>query len=474
MNGATMFFRQYQLGCLSLFSYLVGDRGTGRAVVIDPQRDVSQYLADAESNGLRIERVIETHFHADFLSGHLELAAATGAPISYGPGADAEFPIEVLSDGQRLALGDVVLEVRATPGHTPESVSIVIFEHADDPAPWGVLTGDTLFVGDVGRPDLLASTGRTADSLARQLFHSLHDQLLTLPDATRVFPAHGSGSACGKNMSSALSSTIGEQRATNYALFPTGEDEFVDVVVEGQSAVPPYFPSAAGANRQAHGLLDDREPPVPLTVGEVLALQADGAVVVDGRSAEVFASGHLRGSLHVDLDGRFAEYAGDVVRPDRPIIVVVEPGRETEAKVRLARIGFDRVVGHLPWIERVLADEPSLAQGSSRLPVDDLASWYREEPGLQLVDVRNPGEREAGVIAGARPVPLTQLLDGMSALDPERPTVVYCASGQRSSTAASLLRANGFVRVADVLGGFGAWSGAGLPVADDEPDAVHG
>ena len=216
-----MFFRQYQLGCLSLFSYLIGDEATGRAVVVDPQRDVSQYLADADAHDLRIERVIETHFHADFLSGHLELAAATGATVSFGEGAQAGFPIEALADGTRLVLGDVVLEIRATPGHTPESISVVVFEHPGA-EPWGVLTGDALFIGDVGRPDLLASAGWTPDQLARRLYRSLRDKLLTLPDSTRVFPAHGAGSACGKSMSDAVVSTIGEQKLTNYAL---GADE---------------------------------------------------------------------------------------------------------------------------------------------------------------------------------------------------------------------------------------------------------
>ncbi|MGH3976689.1 MAG: MBL fold metallo-hydrolase, partial [Pseudonocardiaceae bacterium] len=215
-----MIFRQYQLSCLSLFSYLVGDDTTGRAVIIDPQRDVSRYLVDAEAEGLGIERVIETHVHADFLSGHLELADATGAVISYGSMADTDFTVDPLAHGQRLSLGDVVLEIRHTPGHTPESISVVIWEHATDPHPWGVLTGDTLFIGDVGRPDLLSASGWTARDLARRLYRSLHEQLLTLPDDTRVFPAHGAGSSCGKALSDATSSTIGAQRAGNYALRP--------------------------------------------------------------------------------------------------------------------------------------------------------------------------------------------------------------------------------------------------------------
>jgi glyoxylase-like metal-dependent hydrolase (beta-lactamase superfamily II) len=286
-------FRQYQLSCLSLFSYLIGDETTGRAVVVDPQRDVSGYLADAAELGLRIERVLETHFHADFLSGHLELAAATGATISYGSEARADFPTEPLEHGQRLSLGEVVLEIRHTPGHTPESISIVIWERADDPEPWGVLTGDTLFIGDVGRPDLLASAGWSAEELARRLYRSLRAELLPLPDATRVYPAHGAGSACGRAMSDAVSSTIGEQRRMNYALRPMSEDDFVEVVTQGQSVAPLYFSFAADANKHQHELLDDQEAPQPLSFDEVESLVAGGAVVIDARAPETFASGHL-------------------------------------------------------------------------------------------------------------------------------------------------------------------------------------
>ncbi len=469
-----MFFRQYELGCLSLFSYLIGDERTGRAVVVDPQRDVSEYLADAGRHGLHIERVIETHFHADFLSGHLELAAATGGVVSYGAGARAEFPIEPLEDGQRLSLGDVVLEVRATPGHTPESISIVVYEHASDTEPWGVLTGDALFVGDVGRPDLLASAGWAAEDLARDLYHSVHDRLMSLPDATRVYPAHGAGSSCGRHLSTAVTSTIGDERRTNYACAIPDEQRFVASVVGGQPAAPRYFPYAAGANRRSHELLDDHDPPVELDIDSVLAAQQRGAAVVDGRTPAAFAHGHLRGSVNVDLDGRFAEYAGDVVRPGQDIVVVTDRDRETEAKVRLARIGFDRVVGHLPEIERVLVDRPELSQRAPRITVTDLARWRADDPSLQLVDVRNEPELDSGLIEGSRTIPLAQLLDREPELDRGAPTVVYCARGNRSSVAASLLRSSGFRTVADVLGGIEAWRDAGLPVVAEGDEGDEG
>lgn len=453
-------FRQYDLACLSLYSYLIGDRSTGRAVVVDPQRDVSEYLEDAAAHGLRIERVLETHYHADFLSGHLELAGATGAVISYGDVAEPDFPIEPLAHGQRLSLGEVTLEIRHTPGHTPESISIVVYEHPDAD-PWGVLTGDTLFIGDVGRPDLLTSVGRTADDLARELRRSLHEQLLTLPDATEVYPAHGAGSACGKHLSTAASSTMGEQRATNYALQPMSVEQFVDVVTEGQGVAPLYFAFAAEANRREHQLLDDQEPPPVLAVDQALELaHGDGhAALLDTRSPESFASGHVLGSINVGLDGRFAEYAGDVVRAGQQVVVLGDAGRGIEAKVRLARIGFDTVAGEVPDIETVLAERPELAGVARRLTATDLAAWLGEDPnGVQIVDVRNPGEvEETGMVPGAIHIPLARLLDHLGDLDPATPTVVYCAGGYRSSVAASALRANGFDAVADIIGGYAAW-----------------
>ena len=451
-----MIFKQYELGCLSLFSYLIGDETTGRAVVIDPQRDVSQYLQDAEELGLSIERVLETHFHADFLSGHLELAAATGAVISFGDEARADFPIDPVAHGQRLSLGDVTLEVRHTPGHTPESISIVVWEHADDPEPWAVFTGDTLFIGDVGRPDLLTSVGWTADGLARRLYRSIHDQLLTLPDATQVYPAHGAGSACGKNLSTATQSTIGEQRRTNYALAPMSEDAFVEAVTQGQSVAPLYFAFAADSNRRDRELLDDHRDTPVFDLDLTLRQQAEGAVIIDGRPAELFASGHLRGAINVGLDGRFAEYAGDVLRPGQSVIVVTEAGRENEARIRLARIGFDHVIGALPDIDRVLMEHPELAVPAPRVTASEVDQWRRTDPDLQIVDVRNPGEVASGAIEGAVNLPLPQLLDRLDDLDPARPTIVYCAGGYRSATAASLLRARGFGTVADIYGGYGA------------------
>jgi hydroxyacylglutathione hydrolase len=456
-----MIFEQYYLGCLSHASYLVGDETTGRAVVVDPQRDIGQYLADAEAHGLRIERVIETHFHADFLSGHLELAQRTGALISYGEGADAEFDVDLLHDGQVLSLGDVRLEVRATPGHTPESISIVVYEHANDREPYGVLTGDTLFIGDVGRPDLLSSRGVTADALARQLYRSTREQLLTLPDATRVYPAHGAGSACGRQLSTETVSTIGEQRRGNYALAPMTEDEFVAAITDGQPIAPSYFAFDAQRNRQDRALLDETAPPAPLTFDELQAAVAQGAMVLDTRDAAEYAQGHVRGSVEVGLDGRFSEYAGNVLTPDTPIVLVTAPGRELESRVRLARIGFDRVLGYLDEPVRAFLDHPDAIDASSRLTIAELRDRIAAVDDLQLLDVRNPSELEQrGTITGAVNVPLARLADDLTALDPSRPTVVFCAGGYRSAIAASTLAAHGFDDVSDLVGGYDAWAGA--------------
>ncbi len=456
-----MKFVQYYLDCLSHASYLIGDESSGRAVVIDPQRDVSEYLKDAEEMGMTIELVIETHFHADFLSGHLELADATGATIVYSDVAEPEFDFMGVADGQRYQLGDeagVTLEFRHTPGHTPESMSIVVYEHATDAAPYGVLTGDTLFIGDVGRPDLLASIGFTRDELADKLYHSLHDKLMTLPDGTRVYPAHGAGSACGKNLSADLVSTMGEQKRTNYALRAPDKASFVELVTAGQPPAPSYFVYDAVLNRKDRRLLDEQAAPTPLSYDAAMTAVAQGAILVDGRNPEDFALGHLRGAVNIGLEGRYAEFAGSVVKPDADIVLFTDPGQETEGKNRLARIGFDRVVGYVENPDRAMFDHQQDVQTASRLTVTGFGERTTSVLNLQIVDVRNPGETDAGMIPGAVNIPVSQLPDRLAELDPGRPTVVYCAGGYRSSVAASLLRQRGFADVSDILGGYNAWA----------------
>jgi hydroxyacylglutathione hydrolase len=466
-----MIFTQHYLSCLSQASYLIGDESSGRAVVVDPRRDIDIYLEEAAEHGLRIERVFETHIHADFLSGHLELANATGAVISFGEGADVEFPIEPLSDGQRISLGEITFEILSTPGHTPESISIVVYEHPDDEVPYGVLTGDTLFVGDVGRPDLCASSGITAEELAASLYRSLHDKLLTLPDATRVFPAHGAGSSCGKQLSSETSSTIGEQRETNYALKTPDVEKFIAAVTEGQSVQPPYFEFASNRNTEERPLLDADDSAPLLDVDDVLKRAEAGAVLLDTRDPGDYASGHLQCAVNVSLNGRFAEWAGNVLSPDRDIVLVGDPALARESRIRLSRVGFDRVVGQLRDLAAVVGRRQDLVEASSRLSVHQLAGLRDVEPGLQIVDVRGPGEVEQGAIPGAREIPLPALTDSLSKLDRAAPVVVYCASGTRSMVAASVLRASDFDDVSDVLGGYGAWRDAGLPISGGEEAA---
>jgi len=451
-----MIFRQYYLTCLSHASYLIGDERSGRAVVVDPQRDIFGYLADAQEFGLVIERVIETHFHADFLSGHLELAHATGAIISYGEAAKPEFAVELLADGQILSLGEVTLQILATPGHTPESISIVIKEHPNDAVPYGVLTGDTLFIGDVGRPDLLTSVGVSASELASQLYDSLHEKLLKLPDATRVYPAHGAGSSCGKKLSNETESTIGVQRVTNYALAPMTKSDFIEVVTQGQSVAPLYFSFSANRNKVDRPLLDESQWPALLSLDEVLQAMARGAKVLDTRDSAEFQVGHLEGSLNVPLTGRFAEYAGEVIRSDSDIVLVSAKGSEYDARVRLARIGFDRVIGALCEPLSVFHDNPKLVSQSSRLTVHEFHERRVSIPNLQVIDVRMPSETELGVVPGAKLLPLAQLITHFDDLHKDQPIVVYCESGVRSSIAASALQSEGFADVSDVIGGYGA------------------
>ena len=455
-----MIFEQFYLDCLSQASYLIADETTGRAVVVDPRRDIEQYVESAKEHGVAIELVIDTHFHADFLSGHLELAEATGAEIGFGSHGQTEFAARALHDRERVSLGDVTLEILETPGHTPESISIVVYEHADDAVPYGVLTGDTLFIGDVGRPDLLSSIGVTSDELASMLYESLTGKLMKLPDATRVFPGHGAGSACGKNLSTDLSSTIGEQRSGNYALQPMTRDQFVHVVTEGQSAAPAYFGYDALRNREAHALLHEHDGPTALTIDAALDRARRGAVLLDTREATAFATGHLIGSVNVGLEGRYAQYVGSVVRPDEEIVLLAEPGTELEAKVRLSRIGYDGVVGFVDHMYAVFQQRPEHVQVASRLTAGAFVERCRTVADLQVVDVRNPGEVEHGSMPDASTIPLPVLRDELITLDPARPTVVFCAGGYRSSIAASLLRHSGFADVSDILGGYQAWETA--------------
>jgi hydroxyacylglutathione hydrolase len=425
--------------------------------VVDPRRDIDEYLSDAAKYGLDIEGVINTHFHADFVSGHLELVDATGAWIGFGESAETDYPIRRLRDGEKISLGEVELEILSTPGHTWESISVLVREHPGA-VPAAILTGDSLFIGDVGRPDLANLGDGSTGDLARAMYRTVHDKLLTLPDEVVVMPAHGAGSSCGKNLSTDLTSTIGEQRATNPSVQPMSEDDFVTLVTEGQPAAPSYFSVDAAMNKRMHPLLvQDRAIP-ELTPEQVKDELVAGTRLLDARGVDDFAAGHLRGSMNVGFDGRFAETGGMVAEVGERIVLITYPGEEQDAAVRLARIGSDGAAGYLN-VDRdgvFPAELADLIETARRTTVEELDRLLADD-AVTLVDIRNPGERESGAIPGSIPIPLAQLRARLEQVPVGKPIVVHCAGGWRSSVAASLLRAQGFENVTDLLGGYNAW-----------------
>ena len=455
-----MILEQYYIECLSHASYLIGDETSGRAVVVDPRRDISEYLADAEKFGLSIEGVINTHFHADFVSGHLELVDATGAWIGFGEAADTDYPIRRLADGEHLSLGEVDLEIMSTPGHTWESISVLVRERAGA-EPTAVLTGDSLFIGDVGRPDLVNVGDSSTGDLARAMYRTIHHGLMTLPDNVTVMPAHGAGSSCGKNLSTELTSTIGEQRSSNPSVQPMTEEAFVEMLTAGQPAAPAYFASDAAMNKRVHPLLHPDRVVPEMTPQQIRAALEAGVRVVDARSVEDFAAGHLAGTVNVGFDGRFAETGGMVAEVGEQIALITYPGEEQEAALRLARIGSDGAIGYLNVGPdgRFPAELADLVQTAPRTTVAELDALLADD-AVTLIDIRNPGERDGGAIAEALHIPLAQLRLRIDDVPTDKPIVVHCAGGWRSSVAASLLRANGIGDVSDLLGGYNAWADA--------------
>lgn len=456
-----MILEQYYIECLSHASYLIGDDTSGRAIVVDPRRDVTEYLEDAERFGLRIEGVINTHFHADFVSGHLELLEATGAWIGFGEAAETAYPIRRLAHGETISLGTVNLEVLSTPGHTWESISLLVREHPGA-TPAAVLTGDSLFIGDVGRPDLAnLGEGSTTD-LARAMYHTIHDVLLTLPDSVVVMPAHGAGSSCGKNLSTELTSTIGEQRHTNPSVQPMTEDDFVSLVTDGQPAAPAYFSVDVALNKADRETLDQHRHVPELTASQLRAELESGTTVLDARTPDDFAAGHIQGSINVGFGGRFAETGGMVADIGARIAVITYPGEEQDSALRLARIGSDGAIGYLN-IDTDGGFPPELrdlVQSAPRTSVTTLDELIAAD-AVTVVDIRNPGERENGaLIPAAVAIPLAQLRHRVGELATDKPIVVHCAGGWRSSVAASLLRAHGVPNVSDLTGGYNAWAEA--------------
>lgn len=462
-----MILKQFYLNCLAHASYLIGDESTHAAAVVDPQRDIDQYLAFAGEHGLEIRHVFLTHFHADFIAGHLELRNRTGATVYLGAAAKAEYAFRPLRNGDAVDIGRVRLQALETPGHTPESISLLVFDlDRSGTEPHAVLTGDTLFIGDVGRPDLRAALGWSAVDLGGLLYESLHTKLLPLPDQSLVFPAHGAGSLCGKAISRETVSTIGEQRRSNYALQPMSKETFIDLVTADQPDAPPYFTYDAVLNSRERPTLETAlaRQLNPLTMEEVLALQGAGAQVLDTREPTEFAAAHLAGSINIGLGGQYATWAGTVLSRERPIVIIAVPGRESEAAMRLGRIGFDHVAGYLQNGLESLETRPELLRTTDRLSAELAAGRMTSRDAPVAVDVRTPTERAAAHIPDSVHVPLTRLAERLGELPRNRPLLVYCAGGYRSSIAASLLQHEGFTDVSEIAGGIAAWEAAQLPV----------
>ena len=432
-----MIFKQFYLACLAHASYLIAD--AGEAAVVDPQRDVDQYIDEAARQNARIKYIIETHLHADFVSGHRELAARTGAEIVIGDGANAEFPHRAVRDGDALRVGNLELRAIATPGHTPESMSWLVNESK-------VLTGDTLFIGDVGRPDLAGGRGYTAERMAEMMYESLHNKLLALPDDVEVWPAHGAGSACGRNISKETTSTIGAQRRTNYALRPMSREDFVRLMTTDIPPAPRYFAHDAEINRRGAG-------PLEAIVAKRLNAIPNDSIVLDVRDDGAFGAHHIRGAINIGLGGQFASWCGTLLPMNGPIVVAADSdARASEAVMRLARVGIESAQGYV-------TDDAGRPAGTlDQIGVANL--HQREHP---VLDVRGVGEYAAGHVPGATSIPLPELQERLDEV-PSGPLAVICGGGYRSSIACSLLMREGRTDLMNVTGGTGAWTRAGLPL----------
>ena len=455
-----MYFEQFYLGCLAHASYLLASEG--EAMVVDPQRDVDLYLKAAAEHGSTIRHIFETHLHADFVSGHKELAARTGAKIYMGVQAGAKFPHVPVSDGFELKFGKVSIHVLETPGHTSESICLVVTDREKSIAPWAVLTGDTLFVGDVGRPDL-SPRYRPAE-LARMLYDSLHTKLLTLPDNVLVYPAHGAGSLCGKNMRAELSSTIGTERLTNYALLIEGREEFIEQLTNNLPARPEYFLRDAEINRTGASALSELPPLRAIEPLELERLLRESEIALDVRSGDEFARAHVSGSVNIALSGQFASWAGTVLGlTAHPVLIADTDEQLTEARVRLARVGIEALDGYLAGSMAAWKQAGLPVAHTHQITPNELHSRLHGGD-TQVLDVRRQGEWDAGHIEGATWWPLDNFKVSPPEIARDRPLAVHCKSGYRSMIASSLLERAGFHQVINVVGGFDAWQQAGLPV----------
>ena len=472
-----MYFKQFYLGCLAHASYLIGSEG--EAAVVDPQRDVDHYIEEATAQGLKIKYVIETHLHADFVSGHRELSNRTGAEIVFSKEAGAVFPHRPVQDGDEIKVGKVLLKIMETPGHTPESICILVTDTETESedgkgeslrAP-KLLTGDTLFVGDVGRPDLAGGKGYTSAMMAAMMYDTLHNKLLKLPDEVEVYPAHGAGSMCGKNLSTETSSTIGAQRRFNYALQPMSKDEFVRMLTSDLPPAPAYFAKDVEINRGGAEVLSELPKPEALAPSQVRDLMSQTNTlrytILDVRSAADFGAGHVPGSINIGLGGQFAIWAASLVSMDTPLILVAESEEKTnEAVMRLARVGIESVKGYLNGGMAAWREAGFEVAVVPQITVAELNDLLQKQPDLQVVDVRRPPEYASGHVPRAIPEPLIDLPGHAEKLnlDTSKSTAVICAGGYRSSAATSILQQHGFSNLLNVTGGTGAWIKAGYEV----------
>jgi glyoxylase-like metal-dependent hydrolase (beta-lactamase superfamily II)/rhodanese-related sulfurtransferase len=448
-----MQFKQFYLGCLAHASYYIGSGD--EAAIIDPQRDVQQYLDEAAANGQKIKYVIETHSHADFVSGHLELAGKTGAEIVYGERAATQFPTHKVKDGDELKVGAVKLSFLETPGHTPEGITIVAEDAQDPSAPAKMFTGDTLFIGDVGRPDLIGSKGFTSEQMAEMLYDSLHEKILKYADETEIYPAHGAGSLCGKSLSKETWSTLGQQRQMNYAVQPMSKKEFVKLVTTDQAEVPMYFPKSAAKNLEGSSSLDEIAPPRELSADEVAKF--DG-VVLDVRPNYVYGAGHVPNSINIGLGGQFASWAGTMIPIGTNIAIVADTKEQVdEAVMRLARVGHEGVSGFV-----LMSNYDGTRKIIEQVTVQQVDRMSKEDPRLQFVDVRRPAEYANGHAPQTMNLPLDRLPEEFEKLDPSKPTYVICQGGYRSSIGTGILENAGFNNLYNVTGGTSEWIKAGL------------
>lgn len=446
-----MKFKQFYLGCLAHASYYVGSET--EAAIIDPQRDVAQYIDEAEANGQKIKYIIETHSHADFVSGHLELAEKTGAEIIYGQRAKTEFPTHKVKDGDELMLGKVKLKFLETPGHTPEGITVLAENTEDTSEPLKMFTGDTLFIGDVGRPDLVGSKGFTAEQMGAMLYDSLQDKILPLPDETEVYPAHGAGSLCGKSLSKETWSTLGTQKKFNYALQPMSKEDFIKTVAADQPEVPAYFPVSASQNLKGSASLEDLPKPEEFSTEEINDF--DG-VVLDVRTVKEFGEGHIPNSINIGLGGQFASWAGTLIPIGTPVAIVSETNEQVEeAFIRLARVGIESVKGFI-----LMKDFSSEKNSTEQVSVEKVKELLSDE--IQFVDVRRPAEHANGHAPHTINLPLDILSREIDKFNPDKPTYVICQSGYRSSLGTSILENAGFKEIYNVTGGTKAWMDAGF------------